>query len=124
MTDAEQVAFHLGPDGQAAFILLTEEDADLQATMVSAALSTYRDARLAAAYLLDVLAAAQRQTASTAPTGTKRIKVAKIEIEKALGGPGLAATLAEIFTERAKLLRRESRKSQGIVFATPLQVLR
>lgn len=123
MTDSERVAFLLGPDGVAAFGELLDEDE--QATTISNALTEYRDARLAAAYILELVCADQRQRAVAAAVGAKKIKVGSIEIQKAGSGETVNSVNADALCARAKVLRREYRRAtSGIQFASPLQVPR
>lgn len=122
MTNPEHVERLMGPVAWAALNTL---DAD-RVELVEAALTEYPDPRNAAASLLDQVAADLSGKAAGAPAGTKRIKVGKIEIEKASSGGGAPAAQASAFAALAERLRREARRAArtGIILATPLQVPR
>ena len=119
MADADRVRTLIGPDGEKAFAIMTPQPAGRDA-LVTAALTEYRDARLAAAYVLEQLCSDQQQRAGQ---GVQRVKIEGIDIE--LSGTAGSEALAATFCARAKTLRQEYRRStQSIVWATPQQVRR
>lgn len=117
MTDAERVRFLLQPQGVAALEAYLPSRSEREA-LLTQALGEYQDARLAAAYVLDVLCA-NLQGQATAPV--KRIKIEGIEVER----EPQATSSADRLCARATALRREVRRERrGVTLTSPIQVPR
>lgn len=118
MTDAERVVFLLQPAGAAYLTTLIQDQAERD-QLVTSALSEYPDARLAAAFVLEMLCNAARVVATAESGQTKSFTIGPIKIEKVVNLDSVDGARANAFCAQATLLRREVRRSRGLVLATP-----
>lgn len=103
--DLARVRFYVRPDAWTAWLLLVPVPAD-QTAQLDEALAVERDLRGVAAYLLETVCTQARTQAATAPAAAKRIKVGKIELERAQGG-NVATVQGDDWCARAASLRAD-----------------
>lgn len=127
-TETDRVLLLMQPTAKAAFAALYPARGERD-QMVTDALTQYKAAALAAASLLEMLCDSYRARAAQSPpvgSAAKAITVGPIKIEKFSAADDQSdAELADIFCGRAKVLRREHRRSTGgINFSMPLHIPR
>lgn len=102
-SELARVRFFTREDAWEAWLLLVPVEAD-QKAMLNLALTVEGSAQGVAAYLLETVCTQARTQAAAAPAATKRIKVGKIELERA-AGDSAAAVQGDDWCARASRLR-------------------
>ena len=118
----ERVKLLVRPDGWLAFEAAQPDETE-RGKLLDALFAEYSDARLVAAYALELACAYLREQAVGANHAAKKIKVGPIEIERAVSATP-QATQADTLCNRAAGLRREANANSGfsLQFSSPLHV--